>query len=106
MDDIIETLVIGAGQVVLTQLFAAVAGSTVQVATGVGPVVIGVGQVVRVKAFADVAEAAVHACTGTLAVLLVPQKMSSQPLLLDAVCGVQVATGTFVVVEVWQVVPT
>ena len=84
-------------------MFAAIG---VQDATGVGPVVIGAGQVVVVQLFPADAVAGVHETTGTLVVLLLPHTICVQPLPELAVCAVHDATGTLAVMRVLQVIVT
>ena len=84
----------------------AFAATGVQDATGVGPVVIGAGQVVVVQLFPDDAADAEHEATGTLVVLLLPQTICTQPLPNAAVCAVHEETGTLAVMTVLQVIVT
>jgi hypothetical protein len=64
-------VVTGVGQVVVVQLFPALAAAAVHVATGTLVVVTGVGQVVVVQPFPELAVAATHVATGSLVVLFV-----------------------------------
>jgi len=73
-------------------------------ATGVGPVVIGAGQVVSVQLFAADADDGVQVWTPTFAVLLLEQVIVVQPLPAFPVCGAQLCTATFVVLFDEQVV--
>jgi hypothetical protein len=59
-------------------------------ATGVGPVVIAAGQVVVIQELPDVAVTGVQVATGTFVVLFVEQVVVVQLLLDEAVAGVQV----------------
>lgn len=98
-------VVMGAGQPVLVQLLPPAAAVTVHDATKVGPVMIAAGQLVVVYRLPAFGPDAVHADTGTLKLLLVLQVISIQLFETSAVCGVQVATGTFGRLLVVQVMP-
>ncbi len=76
------------------------AATAVHVCTGVGPVVIGVGQVVVTQLLPDVPADAVQLATGTFVVLFVEQVVVVQLLPDVAAEAVHVCTGTFVVVFV------